>query len=158
MKLNIEVIKRQRKIKISTKRVIYTLKKVEKTLLTIKNKKFLNIIKNYSSLSVSIVFVSKKKMKELNFKYRKKNSTTDVLSFPYLEPELPDNLYIGEILIDPERVYCQSKLYGITFWQELTRVLIHGFLHLIGYDHEKSVNQAKKMSKLEEKILSNLQS
>lgn len=157
MKLCIEVINRQRKIKVSSKKVISRIKKIVSSLYETKDKNLFKItIKNPIFLSISVIFIGNKKMKELNFKYRGKNSTTDILSFPYLESEPSGNLFLGEIIINPTKVLLQAKQYDKTFWQELDRILAHGILHLIGYDHEASSYKAIKMRKLEEKILSNL--
>lgn len=157
MKLCIEVINRQRKIKVSSKKVISRIKKIVSYLYETKDKNLFKItINNPIFLSISVIFIGNKKMKELNFKYRGKNSTTDILSFPYLESEPSGNLFLGEIIINPTRVLLQAKQYNKTFWQELDRILVHGILHLIGYNHEASSYKAIKMHKLEEKILSNL--
>ncbi len=157
MKFCIEVINRQRKIKVSSKKVISRIRKIVSYLYETKDKNLFKItIKNPIFLSISVIFIGNKKMKELNFKYRGKNSTTDILSFPYLESEPSGNLFLGEIIINPTKVLLQAKQYDKTFWQELDRILAHGILHLIGYDHEASSYKAIKMHKLEEKILSNL--
>ena len=78
-------------------------------------------------------------MKELNKKYRRKNRETDVLSFPG-EKE-------GEVIICPSVVKKNAKNFGSSFKSELVRILIHGILHLLGYDHEKSKKEAIKMEK-----------
>ena len=85
---------------------------------------------------VSVVFVKTEEIEKLNLKYRKKNKPTDVLSF---EGE-KDNL--GEIIICPEEV---KKNAEINFKKEIIFVFIHGILHLLGYDHEKSKKDAKIM-------------
>ncbi|HHW20375.1 MAG TPA: rRNA maturation RNase YbeY [Thermodesulfovibrio thiophilus] len=161
MKLYIEVINRQRKIKISLKRVSVTVNKIFNFLYNLQDKNLIKILnkKKYClSLSISVIFIGNKKMKELNCKYRGKNATTDVLSFVYFENDFSGNLFLGEIFINPERVNSQAKQYNISFWHEITRVLIHGFLHIIGYDHEGNRYQTKKMQDVEEKILNYLQS
>ena len=88
-------------------------------------------------------------MKKLNFKFRKKNKTTDVLSFPlkYLKNK---KLYIGDIAISYEIINQRSKLSN--FFIEFDKIWIHGFLHLIGYDHKK-LKDFKKMQKKEQLIL-----
>ncbi|WP_353684958.1 rRNA maturation RNase YbeY [Thermodesulfovibrio sp. 3907-1M] len=159
MRVIVEVINRQRKFRVSTKKLKQSTQKVLKFLYENKNKNLLKIVgKNSASLTVSIVVVGNRKMKELNFKYRGKNSTTDVLSFPYLVKEPSDSLFLGEIIVDPEKVSSQAKQYSVKFSQELERILVHGILHLIGYDHERSAYEARRMRKLEEKILIYLQS
>jgi len=88
-------------------------------------------------------------MKKLNFKFRKKNKTTDILSFPlkYLKNK---KLYIGDIAISYEIINQRSKLSN--FSVEFDKIWIHGFLHLIGYDHKK-LKDFKKMQKKEQLIL-----
>ena len=91
--------------------------------------------------TVSIVFTGKIRIKELNRRYRKKDKATDVLSFLYDQG--------GEIVICPEKVKENAKKYGLSFKEELVQCLIHGMLHLSGYDHEKSERETKKMEKRE---------
>ncbi|MGB9891008.1 rRNA maturation RNase YbeY [Thermodesulfovibrio yellowstonii] len=157
MRISVEVINRQRKIRVASKKVISRIKKIVSFLYETKDQKLSKIIiKNPAFLLISVIFVGDKKMKELNSKYRGKNSVTDILSFPYLENEPSGNLFLGEIIINPKKVFSQAKQYNKTFWQELDRMLAHGILHLLGYDHEVSDSEARKMRKLEQKILSNL--
>lgn len=96
-------------------------------------------------LELSIAIVGPNKIKELNKKYRKKNRTTDVLSFSY------DNS--GEIVICFREIKKNAKKFGFTFKKELAKVLVHGILHLLGEDHEK---EAEKMQKKEDYYLSKL--
>jgi len=93
----------------------------------------------------SILLTNNKKMKKLNFKYRKKNKPTDVLSF-----QTNDNIYIGDIAISYEIVNKRSKLSN--FFVEFDKMWIHGYFHLIGYDHKK-LKDFKKMAKKENLIL-----
>ena len=93
----------------------------------------------------SILLTNNKKMKKLNFKYRKKNKPTDVLSF-----QTNDNIYIGDIAISYEIVNKRSKLSN--FFVEFDKMWIHGYFHLIGYDHKK-LKDFKKMEKKENLIL-----
>ena len=97
---------------------------------------------------LSIALVGQGRIRELNKKYRKKNRVTDVLVFP------GDGL--GEIVICLREVKKNAKRYGETFKKELARVLIHGILHLLGYDHEKSELDAEKMREKEEYYLTSL--
>lgn len=157
MRISVEVINKQRKIRVASKKVVSRIKKIVTFLYATKDKNISKITNtNPIFLSISVIFIGDKKMKELNFKYRGKNSVTDILSFPYLENEPAGNLFLGEIIINPKKVLSQAKQYNETFWQELDRILVHGILHLIGYDHEISDSEAKKMRKLEQKILTNL--
>jgi probable rRNA maturation factor len=69
--------------------------------------------------------------RELNRMYRKLDHTTDVLSFVWSEPS-----FLGEIYIAEGQVKRQAPAYGNTYYTELKRVLVHGLLHLCGYDHK----------------------
>ena len=93
----------------------------------------------------SIILTNNKKMRNLNFKFRKKNKPTDVLSF-----QTNDNIYIGDIAISYEIVNKRSKLSN--FFIEFDKMWIHGYFHLIGYDHKK-LKDFKKMAKKENLIL-----
>ena len=112
---------------------------------------------------LSIALVDEKRIKELNEKYRKRNKVTDVLSFQYYDDS-------GEVVICPLQVKKNAKRFtpleitgtgekdkkkksltgfNSTYKKELARVLIHGILHLLGYDHEKNEKEADKMRKKE---------
>ena len=97
----------------------------------------------------SILLTNNKKMKRLNFKFRKKNYHTDVLSFPlkFIEKK---NLYIGDIAISYEIINKRSK--ASNFFLELDKMWIHGYFHLIGYDHKK-IKDFKNMTKRENSVL-----
>jgi len=97
----------------------------------------------------SILLTNDKKMKFLNLKFRKKNKTTDVLSFPIKIKE-KKRLYVGDIAISYEIIKERSK--KTNFFLEFDKMWIHGYLHLIGYDHKK-LNDFKKMFKKEKLIL-----
>ena len=93
----------------------------------------------------SILLTNNKKMKNLNLKFRKKNKPTDVLSF-----QSSNNLYIGDIAISFEMVNKRSKISN--FFIEFDKMWIHGYLHLIGYDH-KRLKDFKKMNTKEKLAL-----
>lgn len=86
---------------------------------------------------ISIALVCPKKIKELNKKYRGKEKITDVLSFDYKDR--------GEIIICPAQVEKNSKQFFSFFKKELTKVLIHGILHLMGYEDECGSKKAEEM-------------
>ena len=88
-------------------------------------------------------------MKKLNNKFRKKNKTTDVLSFP-TKIQNKNRLYVGDIALSYEIIKDRSK--DTNFFFEFDRMWIHGYLHLIGYDHEK-IKDYKKMLRKEKSIL-----
>ena len=93
----------------------------------------------------SILLTNNRKMKNLNFKFRKKNKPTDVLSF-----QSNEKFYIGDIAISYEIIDKRSKLSNFFF--EFDKMWIHGYFHLIGYDHKK-LKDFKKMSKKENLVL-----
>ena len=100
----------------------------------------------------SVLLTNNKKMKNLNFKFRKKNKPTDVLSFPFFNVE-KKSVYIGDIAISFEVVNQRSKTSN--FFYELDKMWIHGYFHLIGYDHKK-IKDFKKMNKKENLVLNYL--
>ncbi len=103
-------------------------------------------------------------MRELNRQYRGIDRTTDVLSFP-LYDSLKDIIWaqglapllLGDIVINLPKVMSQASEHGMTFKEELRWLLIHGLLHLIGYDHERSRYHEKKMRIKEMEMLNALQ-
>ncbi len=97
----------------------------------------------------SILLTNDKEMKNLNYKFRKKNKTTDVLSFP-IKINNKKILYVGDIAVSYEIIKERSK--KTNFSLEFDKVWIHGYLHLIGYDHKK-LNEFKKMFRKEKSIL-----
>ncbi len=97
----------------------------------------------------SILLTNNYKMKLLNNKFRKKNKITDVLSFP-LHNIVKNNFYIGDIAISFEYIDKRSKISD--FYYEFDKMWIHGYLHLVGYDHKKNKDY-KKMNKKEKLIL-----
>ena len=100
----------------------------------------------------TVLLTNNKKMKILNYKFRKKNTPTDVLSFPFLDVK-KKSFYIGDIAISFELVNERSKYSN--FFLELDKMWIHGYFHLIGYDHKK-IKDFKKMSKKENSIINYL--
>jgi probable rRNA maturation factor len=103
---------------------------------------------------LSVVLVSLEKMKELNGKFRGKDEATDVLSFECCDDGIKkEGLEIrplGEVVICPAYVEEQGKENGNSLEKELSFVLIHGILHLLGYDHEKGGAEEKIMQEKQE--------
>ena len=97
-------------------------------------------------LSIALIGVSR--MKQLNKKHLKRGYPTDVLVFPETENYARIN-NLGEIIICPQVVKKNAKKFKLTFKKELSKILIHGVLHLSGHDHEKSAREAEKMEKKE---------
>jgi len=100
-------------------------------------------------------------MKRLNAYYRGVDKATDVLSFPLSDGPLPvidekqgnTSFPLGDIVICVPTARLQAKEYGIPLHEETQRLLVHGLLHLAGYDHELNAYQKKKMVKKEREIL-----
>lgn len=99
---------------------------------------------------VSLAFVSAPEIRRLNAKYRGKNKVTDVLSFNLNEKDM-----LGELLICYPVAKRQAAELGHSTRDEVLFLLVHGLLHLFGYDHEKS-SDAKRMFPLQTKILTRL--
>ena len=97
----------------------------------------------------TLLLTNNKKMKSLNNQFRKKNKTTDVLSFPF-NYKFIKNSYLGDIAISYEIVNKRSTKSN--FFIEFDKMWIHGYLHILGYDHKKLKN-FKKMNKKENLIL-----
>ncbi len=106
---------------------------------------------------LSIVLTGDLEVRKLNKLYRGKNRTTDVLSFPLLEGKrlmAGSELYLplGDVVISVAQTKRQASEHGKDFRQELALLLMHGILHLLGYDHATPV-QKKRMFGLQDKIL-----
>ena len=110
---------------------------------------------------LGVALVSDGQMKRLNRLHRSLNTPTDVLSFPIYEQrsEIPDTResLLGDIVINLDAAKRQSSLYGLTFHNEVRRLLVHGFLHLLGYDHERNSYQQKKMRRQENELRNTLE-
>lgn len=94
---------------------------------------------------ISVAFLSSEDIAKHNEEYKDRRGPTDVLSFP-------GDFFLGEVLIAPEVVKAQAEKHGLEFDREIRRVLVHGILHLLGYDHKKE-EEKKKMRKKEEEFL-----
>ncbi|MCW7493094.1 rRNA maturation RNase YbeY [Leptospira sp. 2 VSF19] len=106
------------------------------------------------SLELSILLVDDRLMKEINLERRGLNKTTDVLSFPlYSEfPPIPIQI-LGEVVISMDTCQKQAKEIGHSLIDEFYRLLVHGILHLFGYDHETNEEDAICMRKKEDECL-----
>ena len=111
-----------------------------------------------SKLIITITFTTPEEIRKINKKYRKIDRATDVLSFPMFEKDELDFLYedvLGDIIISIDKVREQAEEYGHSFERELSYMLVHGFYHLMGYDHIEEEDK-KIMRPKEEKILKEL--
>ncbi len=118
-----------------------------------------------SKLYITITLTNSENIRKINKEYRNIDKATDVLSFPmYEKEELEEKIakqhyehedVLGDIVISIEKVEEQAKEYGHGFERELSYMLVHGFYHLMGYDHIEEEDK-KKMRPKEEKILNTL--
>lgn len=143
--MNIYIVDRQKKWRSYS---VFIKKWMRLLLIEVKKQK-----KHSSELDkmVGVIFVDKGEMKKLNLKFRKKNKPTDILSFEGI-----DASELGELVICTEVIKSQAKEHGLKIREELGYMLIHGYLHLLGYDHEKSPRQAKAMFKWQDEIFETL--
>ena len=118
---------------------------------------------NNLNFYISITLTSPKEIHKLNKEYRNVDKETDVLSFPMFEKEELDKIInlqkkslvpepIGDIIISIEKVKEQAKEYGHSFERELSYMIVHGFYHIMGYDHIEEKDKIIMRPK-EEKIL-----
>jgi probable rRNA maturation factor len=106
---------------------------------------------------ISVTFVNNDEIQELNRTYRDKNQPTDVLSFPMYEADQveietydDEPLLLGDIIISIPKAKEQAVEYNHSFERELGFLLVHGFLHLLGYDHGDEVAEQEMFSRQEE--------
>ena len=107
---------------------------------------------------LSVLFIGDRAMRALNNTYRGKDTTTDVLSFslreggfPHIQPEM-----LGDIVISLPVAARQAREAGHSLGRELERLLVHGLLHVLGYDHERSPQEARRMERKERQLIERL--
>ncbi len=111
-----------------------------------------------ASAELGILFVGDQRMRGLNRRYRGKDRTTDVLAFTMREafmphaPRLAPDM-LGDVVISVHTAWRQAKEAGRSLDEELAWLLVHGILHLCGYDHERSEKEARRMHRRERMIL-----
>lgn len=120
---------------------------------------------NNSKLYITITLTTPEYIRKINNEYRNIDKSTDVLSFPMFEKEeleekIKNNKFehedvLGDIIISIAKVEEQAKEYEHSFERELSYMVVHGFYHLMGYDHIKEEDKVKMRPK-EEKILQEL--
>ena len=116
-------------------------------------------------LYISVTLTTPQEIRKINNEFRKIDKETDVLSFPMFEKNEIDSIVdcgknevpetIGDVIISVERVEQQAKEYGHSFERELAYMVVHGFYHLMGYDHMNE-EEKKLMRAKEENVLSKL--
>ncbi len=134
--MKVEIINHTRKYIINTKQLKKLIKRIGE-------------LANCRDGIVSISFVGKKRIKNINKRFRKSNKVTNVISFPFLDVVAGEKI-IGDIVICPIVASDEANKYGNNFVDYITFLLIHGFLHLLGYDHIKKEDQLLMETKEEE--------
>lgn len=95
----------------------------------------------------TIVFVSDRAMRELNGRWRGKEGTTDVLSFPAAQDEFEkvEGPTLGDVVISVEQAARQAAEHGLEFDEEIAQLILHGLLHLCGYNHERDNGEMNRL-------------
>ncbi|MDB5473365.1 MAG: ybeY [Devosia sp.] len=104
---------------------------------------------------LSILLTSDEEQRELNRQWRNKDSSTNVLSFPQIEPFGPVAGLLGDITLAHETLVREALEQGISFNDHFAHLIVHGFLHILGYDHLNEAD-ALQMERLETQILARL--
>lgn len=121
--------------------------------------------KGVQDVSISMTLCGKRKIQTMNQKYRNIDKATDVLSFPVFQNLRPDKLSkeknlpqieLGDLIICKEVAKSQARKFQISYEQELIHLAVHGFLHLLGFDHELSLKEEKIMEKYEADLVSKI--
>jgi probable rRNA maturation factor len=100
-----------------------------------------------TDVSATVAFVSDRAMRELNRLWRHKRGTTDVLSFPAEQDEFEklEGASLGDVVISVEQAARQAKENGLTLDEEIAQLILHGLLHLCGYDHETDQGEMNRL-------------
>jgi probable rRNA maturation factor len=135
----VEIVRRQGGKKYSSRK----LKKIAAAVLDLVGQR---------EAELSLALIGDGEMRKLNAKYRRKDYPTDVLSFP-AESHLPlETRLLGDVIISVDKAGSQAEERRRTLDQEMATLLVHGIVHLLGYDHERSAKDARVMKRLENKI------
>ena len=97
---------------------------------------------------VTVAFVSDRAMRELNRRWRGKGGTTDVLSFPAGQDDFEraaEGATLGDVVVSVERAARQAAEHGLSFENEVEQLILHGVLHLCGYDHERDGGEMNRL-------------
>lgn len=130
----IEVVNRQRKVPVDSERW--------RTF----TEKALGVVPA-GGAGVTVAFVSDRAMRELNRMWRHKEGTTDVLSFPAAQDEFEkaEGVHLGDVVISVEQAARQAVERGLEFDEEVSQLILHGLLHLCGYDHETDNGEMNRL-------------
>jgi len=97
--------------------------------------------------TLTLVFLEKKEAQRINLQFRGRDYATDVLSFDPIETDS-----LGELVLCPQVLKIQAKKHGLSYQMELGYMVLHGVLHLLGFDHEESEEKAQEMFGLQDEI------
>jgi len=95
--------------------------------------------------ALTVVFVAPRTMKKINGRYRSRDYATDVLSFAYGNETEGDVRYLGDIVISPEVAALNAERWRTSSEKEVRRLLVHGILHLLGYNHETDAGEMRRL-------------
>ncbi len=138
--INIEEPVWKKEMPLFRKNILNATKETLNTINTVKQK----------NLEVSFLLTSDSNIRLLNKNYRNKDKSTNVLAFPMNQEISRGNIIIGDIAISLQKILNESKKFKIQKYQYLSKITIHGVLHLLGFDH-KSNKQYAEMDKVEKK-------
>ena len=144
--MDISILNKQRKYPVDTNQVMDWTRRIL-------------LLQKVKNGEVNIVFVNNRRIRIYNRDYRRIDRATDVLSFPMREG-LGGDLhpgFLGDVMISLEMTEVYARLYRRDRSDQLLILLIHGMLHLLGYDHERSESEEKKMTRRERFILKKIQ-
>lgn len=114
--------------------------------------KILKYIRKPRNTDLEIVFLNNRAMRALNKRYKGRDSSTDVLSFKIDRREFGSDKFLGQIIISVEKAEQNAKVFNTSFEEELALYIIHGILHLFGYDDETAKDRLR-MSRKESEVL-----
>lgn len=131
----VEVVNRQRKVPVDVERWQRFTAKA------------LKVVPAEDGVGVTVAFVSDRRMRELNRMWRRKVGTTDVLSFPAAQSEfeMAEGASLGDVVISVEQAARQAREHGLGFEEEVSQLILHGLLHLCGYDHETDEGEMNRL-------------
>jgi probable rRNA maturation factor len=135
----VELVRRAAGRKISSRR----LKQVALVLLRLAKR---------GDAELSLALIGNAEMQKLNARYRHKDYATDVLSFPAAKNLPTEAPLLGDVIISVDKAAEQAKEHRHKLDQEIVTLLIHGIVHLLGYDHERSAREARAMMRMEKKM------
>lgn len=134
--------------------------KTEENINIVELKKLLKLVAKKEGLKdfeFSVIFINDQEIKELNKKYRNLDKETDVISFALEDNKFivePKTRILGDIYVSIEKAKLQAKTFKHSFEKEITFLVVHGFYHLLGYNHETESDEIIMITKQEEVLKS----